>query len=78
MSQMELTYRSVLEHLVYQTEDDESQKELCHNFRSLMRSIIVLAKSLSKKSLTTLLEMSIQSIGQQIALLHLILQISVN
>ncbi|KAF7505435.1 hypothetical protein GJ744_000762 [Endocarpon pusillum] len=75
MSQMELTYRPVLEHLTDQTGDDGSQEELCRNFRSLVGSIVVLAEPLSKRSLETLLGMSLQSIGQQLASLHSVLRI---
>ena len=75
MSQMELTYRSVLEHLTDQIGDDGSQEELCRNFRSLVGSIVVLAEPLSKRSLETLLGMPIQSIGQQLAPLHSVLHI---
>lgn len=75
MSQMELTYRPVLEHLTDQTGDDESQEELCRDFRRLVGSIVVLAEPLSKKSLVTLLQMPLQSIAQQLVPLHSVLQI---
>jgi hypothetical protein len=75
MSQMELTYRPVLEHLTDETDDDGSQEELCCEFRTVVGSVIVLAEPLSKSSLATLLKMSLRSIGQQLAPLHSVLRI---
>ncbi|KAF7502845.1 hypothetical protein GJ744_005000 [Endocarpon pusillum] len=75
MSQMELTYRPVLEHLTDQTEDNESQEELCRDFHTVVGSIVVLAEPLSKSGLATLLRMSLQSISQQLAPLHSVLRI---
>lgn len=56
---MKLIYRLVLEHLTDQTEDNKSQKELYRDFRTVMGSIVVLAESLSKSCLATLLKMSL-------------------
>ena len=78
MSQMEFTYRPVLEHLTDQTEDNGSQKELCRDFRTVVGSIVVLAEPLSKSGLAILLGMSLQSISQQLVPLHSVLRISVD
>jgi hypothetical protein len=75
MSQMELTYRPVLDYLTDQSRDEESRKDLCHDFHAVVGSIVVLAEPLSVSSLAILLGRSPQSIVRRLVPLHSVLRI---
>ncbi|OAP55758.1 hypothetical protein AYL99_09910 [Fonsecaea erecta] len=73
--QLELTYLPVLSQILVGVKDVEEQKELLHNFRRIVGSIVLLADPLSAASLARLLDVESTEVYLHLRFLHSVLWI---
>ncbi|OQV00709.1 NACHT domain-containing protein, partial [Cladophialophora immunda] len=78
MTQMEQTYLPALRQILVDVEEPEEKDKLCHDFREIVGSIILLANPLSTISLSQLLQIPRRTIDQQLRLLHSVLSVPSN
>ncbi|KIW24692.1 uncharacterized protein PV07_10393 [Cladophialophora immunda] len=78
MTQMEQTYLPALRQILVDVEEPKEKDKLCHDFREIVGSIILLANPLSTISLSQLLQIPRRKIDHQLRLLHSVLSVPSN
>jgi WD40 repeat protein len=77
-SQLERTYLPVLSQILVGAEDVEEKEKLCHDFRAIVGSIVLLADPLSSVFLAKLLDIEKSVVDDQLRCLHSVLSVSSN